>query len=97
MISVKGILALFVSRSVFDLLFIQLNKYNSKILFPLHRIPDKLKGKWYIKWIFILALVLILAVIEVYVVNLGYVTGSVIVGFIISICDYGFKVPKEAN
>ena len=92
----KDIIILIISAAVFDFLFLQLNKFNPKILFLFHKIPEKWKGKWPIKWAAIFTLLLINAIIVVYF-ELDDSIGYIISGFIISLCEFALKKPKEAN
>lgn len=94
--NVKGIIILVVSAVIFDLLFMQLNKFNPKIFSFFHKVPEKWKGKLPIKWIAIFILLLINALIKVY---LGFsdLLGYIIAGFIISLCDFGLKKTKQVS
>ncbi|OZV14072.1 hypothetical protein CIW83_01210 [Tissierella sp. P1] len=94
--NIKGIIILVVSAVVFDLLFMQLNKFNPKIFSFFHKVLENWKEKWIIKWISIFILLLINAIIKVY---LGFsdLLGYIIAGFIISLCDFGFKKPQEVS
>ena len=63
MLSIKGILTLIISASIFDSIFKRLDKINSRIISPFRIIPEKWKGKWIVKWIAIFTLLFIPAII----------------------------------
>lgn len=87
---IRGIIILLISSLIFDLIFIQLNKSNPQIFSLFHKIPEKWKGKWYIRWMVILALVILLTTIQVYGginENIAYM----ITGFILSLSNFVFK------
>lgn len=88
--NIKGIVILIISIVVFDFLFSQLNKFNPKILYSMHKIPEKWKGKWLIKWAAIFILLLINSIIVV-CVGVNDSIGYIISGFIISLCEFVFK------
>lgn len=92
-LSIKNIIILFIITAVFDFLFLQLNKFNPKMFSIFHKIPQKWKGKWLIKWFVLIILLLIIAFIAVYF-RLSDLTGYIIAGFTISLCDFAFKKPQ---
>ena len=89
----KGIIALVISRLLFDIVFIQLRKSNPQILSIFDKVPERWKGKWYIEWAFILVLILILSILQVYA-GLNDIVGYGIAGFILGISSLIFKKPE---
>ena len=88
---------MFISTLVFSLLLNRLKQYDLKILSFVNKIPSKWKGKWYIRWLFIILLLMITAPIVVYG-GLSDMAGYIIAGFILSISDFAFrKTKKEIN
>lgn len=95
--NIKGIIVVTISIAVFDLLLMQLKKLDSKALWLFYRIPEKWKGKWQIKWISILILLLGNAYIKVYF-RLNDIFAYIIAGFIVSLCDFALiKTQEEYN
>ncbi len=92
----KGIIALVISRLLFDIIFMQLRKSNPEILSIFDKVPERWKGKWYIEWAFILVLILVLSILEVYA-GLNIIVGYVIAGFILGISSLIFKKPESQN
>ena len=92
----KGIIILLISTLLFDILFILLNKSNPQIFSVFNKIPQKWKGKWYIKWIFVVLLLFNLTAIQVFT-GLNDLIGYMIAGFILSLCDLIFKKTQEQS
>ena len=92
MLTIKGILSLLISAFIFDSIFKKLDKINSRIISPFRIIPEKWKGKWIIKWIAIIILLFIPAImVNEYGVN--EILGNILSGFVISLCEFAFKKP----
>ncbi|NLY45835.1 MAG: hypothetical protein GX053_07595 [Tissierella sp.] len=90
----KGIIILLISTVLFDILFIQLKNSNPQALSIFDKIPERWKGKWYIKWTFIILLLLVLSSIQV-LVKLNDLVGYTMAGFILSVCNLALKKPEE--
>ena len=91
--SIKGILILIVSALLFSIVFSSLNKSNPKLFSIFNKIPGKMKGKWYIRWTFILPLLIIFAIVQVHF-ELGDLIGYSIGGFILSLGEFAFRKPS---
>lgn len=89
-----GIIILVVSRIIFDILLQMLNNSNPQNFSFIHKIPESWKGKWYIKWTFIIALLLIVAIIQVYA-GLNELVGYLIAGLILSFFELIFKKTEK--
>lgn len=89
-----GIIILIVSRILFDIFLQVLNDSNPQLFSFINKIPESWKGKWYIKWAFIITLLVIVAITQVYV-GLNELVGYLIAGLILSFFELLFKKPEK--
>ena len=94
--SIKSIFIILISSGIFTLLLNQLYKSNSEIFSFIHMIPERWKGKWFIRWIVLLFLMFIVSVLVV-IAGLNNTIGTIIIGFFISLTDLIFRKPKKIN
>ena len=91
-----GIIIFVVSSATFRLGIAALSRSNPEIFSFVDKIPDSLKGKWYIRWGTFIALVFILSIIVVgfnFSGNLSWI----IAGFISAFTDFIFFKPNGGN
>ena len=88
----KTIVTIIVSSTIFTIILNYLHKSNSKALSFLNKLPKGLKGKYIIKWIVLLTLMLLVSV-AVVIGGLNDGVGTIIIGFFISLTDLVFGKP----
>lgn len=88
--SIKHIISIFIFHIIFDIIFFQLRKSNSKIFLLFNIIPEKWKGRYIYKWLVLFPLLVVCSIITVFL-RLNYVVFGFMIGFILSLCDIAFK------
>lgn len=91
---IRTILFVLVSSFLFDFLFMGIEKVYPKFFSITDMIPEILKGKWWIKFIFLFLIMFIIASFMLFL-KLNYIIGSIIIGFFISLFELLLKKPKE--
>ena len=94
--TLKTILIVFASSTIFTLILSQLHKISPKTFSLIKRVPEKWKGKWFIRWGVLLFLIVVISIIVV-VGGFNDTVGSIIVGFFISLTDFIFRKPKKTD
>lgn len=94
--SIKNIFSILIFNIIFDIIFTQLRKTKPQLFLLLEKIPKKWKGKYIYKWLALLPLLVIGAIIAVFL-ELNYIASGIMVGFILSLCDTAFKAPNKLN
>lgn len=92
-IDIRGVFIFIISAAIFRLLFTALNRSNPKLFSFIDKIPESLKGKWYIRWALFLIVVLAFAYP---VLSLGFndTAASVIIAGVYSFIEFTLENPK---
>ena len=93
-LALKTIFLFVVFRAIFDFIFMQLNKINPQLFNPLYKIPGRWRGRFLYKWISILILFLITAIIVVYF-RINEILGYIMASFEMSLCEMVSKSPNK--
>lgn len=94
--TVKTIFIILISSGIFTLLLNLLNKSNPEVFSFAQKIPENLKGKWFIRWIVLLILMFTVSLLVV-IAGLNNNIGTIIIGFFIALTDLIFMKPKKTN
>nr|WP_300001615.1 hypothetical protein [Tissierella sp.] len=92
----NGIVIFLISATIIRLLIGILNRTTPKILSFKDKIPNSMKGKWYIRWSVWSVLILIVALAKAYLRfddKLSWIMGGAITAF----TDFIFQVAKDVK
>ena len=92
----KAVIIIVVSSGISTLLLNQLYKTNPEVFSFVHKIPERWKGKWHIRWMVLLSLMIIFSIIVV-IGGLNDTVGTIIIGILISLTDFILKKPKAVK
>lgn len=92
----KSIIIIVISSGIFTLLLNQIYKINPKIFSFIEKVPENWKGKWIVRWMVQLFLMIIVAVVFVYS-GFNDTIGNIIIGFIIALTDLVFSKSKKTR
>lgn len=94
--SIKNIFSILIFNIIFDIIFTQLSKRKPQLFSIFDKIPKKWKGKYIYKWLALLPLLVISAIVAVFL-ELNYIASGIMVGFSLSLCDIAFKAPTKSS
>lgn len=90
----KTTLIIAVSSGVSTLLLNKLYKANPGLFSFIDKIPERWKGKWFVRWIVLLLLMIMFSIIVVSG-GLNDTIGTIIIGVFISLTDFILMKPKK--
>ncbi|HZK33144.1 MAG TPA: hypothetical protein VFC60_01470 [Tissierellaceae bacterium] len=92
----KTLLIMLIASGIFALLLNLLNSSNPEIFSFIDKIPERWKGKWFIRWIVLMVLMLTIALLVV-IAGLNDTVGTIIISFFIALTDLIFRKPKKTS
>ena len=92
----KNVAIIVISSAIFTIILNGLYKSNSKLLSFVYKMPRAWKGKYLMRWMVLLSLMLLISVVVV-IGGLNETVGTILVGFFISLTDliFGKSIRKK--
>lgn len=94
--TLKTIFIILISSGIFTISLTQLYKMNPRAFSFIDKVPERWKGKWFIRCTVLLFLMFILSIITV-IGGMNDTIGTIIIGFLIAFTDLVFSKTKRTN